>query len=345
MGDNSKEGLDPSSRYYFHHSDTLATKLCLQLLDGGNWATWSKSVEIALSVKNKLGFVTGKIKKPSKSTDPDEFDLWERANHMLISWFSHSVSQDLVSSVLFAPTAQHIWEDFQARFAQGNLPRIFQIKSSIGSHVQGIMSVANYYTKLRGFWDELDSYRPFSTKRNAYHNENRLMQFLMGLNATYNLIRGQILLLKPVPDIREAYNMVTQDKKQRQIGNNSLTENFSVATAVRFPKASNPTTSSLVTRPFHLLLPILKDYFADIVKRIHILLKVVISCMDFQSGTHGMIPTLNQIMSPILNHQATVRNSKISNMVLDSILLLHMLHLPTVPCRLSQGFLLSSINN
>ncbi|KAG5524855.1 hypothetical protein RHGRI_031505 [Rhododendron griersonianum] len=163
MGDNSKEGLDPSSRYYFHHSDTLATKLCLQLLDGGNWATWSKSVEIALSVKNKLGFVTGKIKKPSKSTDPDEFDLWERANHMLISWFSHSVSQDLVSSVLFAPTAQHIWEDFQARFAQGNLPRIFQIKSSIGSHVQGIMSVANYYTKLRGFWDELDSYRPFST--------------------------------------------------------------------------------------------------------------------------------------------------------------------------------------
>ncbi|KAG5524854.1 hypothetical protein RHGRI_031505 [Rhododendron griersonianum] len=319
MGDNSKEGLDPSSRYYFHHSDTLATKLCLQLLDGGNWATWSKSVEIALSVKNKLGFVTGKIKKPSKSTDPDEFDLWERANHMLISWFSHSVSQDLVSSVLFAPTAQHIWEDFQARFAQGNLPRIFQIKSSIGSHVQGIMSVANYYTNL--------------------------MQFLMGLNATYNLIRGQILLLKPVPDIREAYNMVTQDKKQRQIGNNSLTENFSVATAVRFPKASNPTTSSLVTRPFHLLLPILKDYFADIVKRIHILLKVVISCMDFQSGTHGMIPTLNQIMSPILNHQATVRNSKISNMVLDSILLLHMLHLPTVPCRLSQGFLLSSINN
>ncbi|KAG5516925.1 hypothetical protein RHGRI_037606 [Rhododendron griersonianum] len=240
MGDNSKDRLDPSSRYYFHQSDTSATKLCSQLLDGGNWATWSRSVEISLSVKNKLGFVTGKFKKPSKSTNPDEFDLWERANHMLISWFSHSVSQDLVPSVLFAPTAQHVWEDFQARFAQGNLPRIFQIQSSISSHVQGAMSIANYYTKLRGFWDELDSYRPFSTKRNAHHNEDRLMQFLMGLNATYNPIRGQILLLKPVPDIRETYNMVTQDEKQREIGNNSLAENFSIAAAMRFHKGFNP---------------------------------------------------------------------------------------------------------
>ncbi|KAH7852320.1 hypothetical protein Vadar_023338 [Vaccinium darrowii] len=95
MGDDNassnsklKEGLDPSSRYYFHHSDNAATKLFSQLLDGENWATWSRSIEIALSVKNKLGFVTGKFKKPSKSENPDEFD----------SWFSHLVSLDLVPS-------------------------------------------------------------------------------------------------------------------------------------------------------------------------------------------------------------------------------------------------------
>ncbi|KAH7863323.1 hypothetical protein Vadar_016103 [Vaccinium darrowii] len=33
--------------------------------------------------------------------------------------------------------------------------------------------------------------------------------------------------------------MVTQNEKQREIGNNSLTENFSVAVAVQFPKGSN----------------------------------------------------------------------------------------------------------
>ncbi|KAH7835904.1 hypothetical protein Vadar_031020 [Vaccinium darrowii] len=33
--------------------------------------------------------------------------------------------------------------------------------------------------------------------------------------------------------------MVTQDEKLREIGNNSLVENFSVAAAVRFPEGSN----------------------------------------------------------------------------------------------------------
>ncbi|KAH7853115.1 hypothetical protein Vadar_033437 [Vaccinium darrowii] len=117
----------------------------------------------------------------------------------------------------------------------------------------GTMSVASYNTKLPVFLDELDFYHPLSTcacyqcgegsNKTAHHNEDRLMQFLMGLNDTYNPIRGQILLLKPVPDIREAYNMVTQDEKQREIGNDSLTENFSVAAAVRFPKGSNSNKS------------------------------------------------------------------------------------------------------
>ncbi|XP_012828841.1 PREDICTED: uncharacterized protein LOC105950068 [Erythranthe guttata] len=244
--EKSKENLDPSSYYYFHHSDNSSLSLSSQLLNGENWATWSKSVEIAFSVRNKLGFIDGRFKKPSKATHPEEYHLWERANHILISWFSHFVSSDLIPNVLFAPTAQHVWEDFRARFSQGNLPRIFEIKQSIASHVQGTMSVANYFTKLRGYWDELDSYRPPCSCdcckcdekkiRDACHNEDRLMQFLMGLNDSYKNARGQILLLKPVPDIREAYNMVTQEEKQREVGNGAANELFSVAAAMRTSK-------------------------------------------------------------------------------------------------------------
>nr|TKR90779.1 hypothetical protein D5086_0000229970 [Populus alba] len=41
------------------------------------------------------------------------------------------------------------------------------------------------------------------------------MQFLMGLNETYSAIRGQILLMNPLPSIRQAYSLVSQDEKQR----------------------------------------------------------------------------------------------------------------------------------
>ncbi|KZV51592.1 hypothetical protein F511_10545, partial [Dorcoceras hygrometricum] len=193
-----------------------------------------------------LGFIDGRFVRPSKTSEPEEYNLWERANHMLIAWFSHSVSSNLIPNVLFAPTSQIIWEDFRARFSQGNLPRIFEIKQSIASHIQGAMTVASYFTKLRGYWDELDSYRPPSQcnccqcdrgkEREKFHVEDRLMQFLMGLNESYKTVRGQIFLMKPVPNIREAYNMVTQEEKQREIG--SINENFSVAAAIRSSRGS-----------------------------------------------------------------------------------------------------------
>ncbi|CAL9016292.1 unnamed protein product, partial [Prunus brigantina] len=65
------------------------------------------------------------------------------------------------------------------------------------------------------------------------------MQFLMGLNDSYNAVRGQLLLMKPLPNVREAYNFVTQEEKQREIGNNSIAENFSIAAVRNFKNSNN----------------------------------------------------------------------------------------------------------
>ncbi|KAM7529237.1 hypothetical protein LguiB_032647 [Lonicera macranthoides] len=43
------------------------------------------------------------------------------------------------------------------------------------------------------------------------------MQFLMGLNDTYSAIRGQILLMQPLPPIGKIYSMVLQEEQQRDI--------------------------------------------------------------------------------------------------------------------------------
>nr|TKS09871.1 hypothetical protein D5086_0000089720 [Populus alba] len=42
-----------------------------------------------------------------------------------------------------------------------------------------------------------------------------MMQFLMGLNDSYSAIRGQILLMNPLPSIRQAYSSISQEEKQR----------------------------------------------------------------------------------------------------------------------------------
>jgi len=58
------------------------------------------------------------------------------------------------------------------------------------------MSVASYYIKLKELWDELELYRsPIVCNQTKEHQiekeEDKLMQFLMGLNDSFKTTRSQ----------------------------------------------------------------------------------------------------------------------------------------------------------
>jgi hypothetical protein len=80
------------------------------------------------------------------------------------------------------------------------------------------MSVAAYYTKLKGLWDELVSFNSETCTCGAHNDRTKLIQFLMGLNESYSGARGQILLMNPLPSVRQAYASVVQEEKQRELG-------------------------------------------------------------------------------------------------------------------------------
>ncbi|XP_073290510.1 uncharacterized protein [Primulina huaijiensis] len=72
---------DSMSSYYIHHSENPGLILVSQLLTGDNFASWYRAMIIALSVKNKLGFVDGSVLKPDNS-DPSLLTSWKRNNNM-----------------------------------------------------------------------------------------------------------------------------------------------------------------------------------------------------------------------------------------------------------------------
>ncbi|CAL2246417.1 unnamed protein product [Prunus armeniaca] len=146
------------SSLFIHSSDHPGLLLVSKKLNGDNYATWQRSMVIALTAKNKIGFVDGSIERPSSTKKSDDYTLWDRCDKMVLSWLLNSVDSDLADSVVYAATAREIWQDFEDRFSQGNAPRIFQIQKMIVSHTQGTMSVSLYYTKLKALWDELASY-------------------------------------------------------------------------------------------------------------------------------------------------------------------------------------------
>ncbi|KAK2998154.1 hypothetical protein RJ639_026159 [Escallonia herrerae] len=191
----------------------------------------------ALTAKNKIGFINGSIEQPSEKDQPTEYALWNQCNSMILSWLTHSVEPDLAKGVIHAKTAYQVWEDFKDQFSQKNAPAIYQIQKSLASFSQGTMTVSTYFTKLKGLWDELHTYRALPTcnqmkAHDEQREEDRLMQFLMGLDDTYNIVRTNILMMSPLPNVRQAYSLVIQEETQRQMTPES-TENFSIATAIQ----------------------------------------------------------------------------------------------------------------
>jgi hypothetical protein len=132
---------------------------------------------------------------------------------MVHSWIIYTVIPEISDNVIYYSTVQEVWEDLHDRFSQSNAPRIFEIQRDIACLRQDQLSISAYYTKLKGLWDELASYN--DTVHGAQQDQQRLMQFLMGLNDSYSAIRGQILLINPLPTVRQAYSSVSQEEKQR----------------------------------------------------------------------------------------------------------------------------------
>ncbi|KAK3193185.1 hypothetical protein Dsin_024495 [Dipteronia sinensis] len=127
---------DASSPYFLHHSDNPGLVLVSQPLIEENYASWSRSMLIALSVKNKLRFIDGSIPKHGYS-DLIQLNSWIRNNNIVISWILNFVSKEISASVIYTESAYEIWLDLKDRFQQRNAPRIFQLRRDLMSHVQG----------------------------------------------------------------------------------------------------------------------------------------------------------------------------------------------------------------
>nr|XP_028959274.1 uncharacterized protein LOC114825097 [Malus domestica] len=155
---------------------------------------------------------------PSEKTKPADHATWQRCNDMIVAWIINSIDSEISDSILYMTDAHAIWEELRERYSQSNALWIFQLKQDIASLTQDQLYVAAYYTKLKKLWDELASYSDSTSCTYGAQNErNKLMQFLMSLNESYSAIRGQVLLMNPLPTVCQAHASISQEEKQRSL--------------------------------------------------------------------------------------------------------------------------------
>ncbi|XP_019238231.1 PREDICTED: uncharacterized protein LOC109218330 [Nicotiana attenuata] len=199
--------LDSSYPFYLHPSDSPGMLFVNSPFDGRGYGGWRRGMLIALSAKNKVGLIDGTFLQPKISSD--EFKSWTRCNDMVISWLLNTLSKAIAESVLYTKSAKEIWDELEERFGQSSGLQIYHLQKEMSESTQGNWDIAGYYTKLKRLWDELDSLDICQhctcgcscggkLKNNKSQQDNRPIQFLMGLNDTYAAARSNLLMLSPL---------------------------------------------------------------------------------------------------------------------------------------------------
>lgn len=221
--------MDLHNPLFLHPSDGRGSMPVTEKLQGsGNYRPWRRSVEINLATKRKLGFLNGSIQRSTE--DPAKADQWDACNSMVIAWLMNSVSDTIARSVLYVETAHAIWTQLERRFALSNGSRKYKLNREIYILKKSEMSINDYFTKMQMIWEELDAMEVLQSLNNVtsemleylkciekYKEEQKLFQFLNGLDETYTAQRSHVLQMTPLPSAEAACNMMQQEEAQREV--------------------------------------------------------------------------------------------------------------------------------
>lgn len=228
--DNTEpEKLSHNHPLFLNSNDNSgAIFIFLQLRGPENYSVWSQVMKIAILGRSKLGFIDGTCKRENYGTNL--VDLWERCNAIVLSWLMNCVSPDLLSGIVYSSNASAISNDLKERLDKVNCSRIFQIHKEIATASKGTSSISAYFSKLKLLWAEIDSLALILGCDCAKSHEfiqfmelQKLIQFLMELNESYEQARSQLLMMVHVPSMNKAYSMLMERECQRTMSNTFTT--------------------------------------------------------------------------------------------------------------------------
>ncbi|KAF5441887.1 hypothetical protein F2P56_037152, partial [Juglans regia] len=229
---------DSSSPYYLHPSDNPGALLVSEIFTGDNYIAWSRSITIALTVKNKAVFIDGTILAPPVNQSILH-TAWLRANNLVLSWLMNSISKDIRNSLLYVASAVDLWKELTTRYLRSDGPRVFELEKSLSSITQDSLSITEYFSSFKTLWDEYINYRPFPTCScgkmatctcNLFdfllirQQSDYVLKFLVGLNDSYASIRSQLLMVSPLPSMAKVFSLLLQEESQRQLNNSVSNE-------------------------------------------------------------------------------------------------------------------------
>ena len=133
-------------------------------LNGTNFQKWKKIMTAHLRGMHKMGHVTGVITAPSES-DVAAYTKWEDDDGLVMSVIYKAMNDDIVDLVEQCDTAQAIWKTLEDLYNnESDFIHVHELMCTASAMQQNEQPVAQYFTKLKNIWAEIDVKRPCKIK-------------------------------------------------------------------------------------------------------------------------------------------------------------------------------------
>ncbi|GFY80334.1 hypothetical protein Acr_01g0001430 [Actinidia rufa] len=182
---------------------TPGARITCELLNGKNFAAWSRSIRLFLGGKGKSGWLLGTITKPN-ATDP-KFVQWEIDNCTILGWLFNSMEMRIYHVFMYHDMVPLLWSSLTKMYAHArNEARIFKLYREIhqASQASLSLSVTDYFAYLQSRWEELAQYEPLSELTTKGGSQ---LAILTIVNTT------------PMPSIFEAFAMFDGDERRHRL--------------------------------------------------------------------------------------------------------------------------------
>lgn len=199
-------------------------KVTSVLLNGRNFAAWSRSFRLFVGGRGKMSWLLGKMPRPAD--DDPTLEQWNIDNWTILGWFFSSMEPSIFNMFMYHETADSLWKALTKMYAHShNEARIFELHQEISHASQESLglSVSEFFGYLQVRWDELAQYDPVSdfgeTAHVAVKRLDRLHTyfFLMGLKSDFENLRAQILNTSPLPSLLDTFAIVDGDEHRHLI--------------------------------------------------------------------------------------------------------------------------------
>ncbi|KAJ0753121.1 putative RNA-directed DNA polymerase [Helianthus annuus] len=217
--------IDAGDPLHLHPSDSANLTIAnIKLKGTDNYNVWANAMNLALQVKNKLGFIDGSCAR--STTDEVLGKQWDRCNSIVLTWILNSVSEELYLGHVYSKLASVVWKELKETYDKVDGSVVFNLYQKTNSFSQNGMPVSEYYHKLNCMWKQLDQILSLPTctcdaskQFNDFNHLIKLMQFLMGLDSVYQSVRTSLLTREVLPSVKEAFSVVSREESHRNSNN------------------------------------------------------------------------------------------------------------------------------